>query len=164
MDLGISNRKFAAVIFLLLTIIISLALSGLTFLINDKRASLPEGFDSYNLEKTNLSEAANVNEIIGKAGGPVSKTANSPAALGAPVKMNASPAYSVDSIVGLSTEAQYGSYSKPIPVIMADSNSQKSASPSPAPAPVKTQDSIFNRIFDFFGNGSNKPEAFSLKY
>ena len=35
-----SNRKFASVMFLLLTIIISLALSGLTFFINDKKASI----------------------------------------------------------------------------------------------------------------------------
>ena len=71
-----SNRKFASIIFLLLTIIISLALSGVTLLINDKKnISLPilsESFEGYNLDETNHSmNMSDANQEISVAGGPV---------------------------------------------------------------------------------------------
>ena len=162
-----SNQKFTAIIFLLLTIIISLALSGLTILINDKKATIPnipEGFASSGLDKNGIP-AADVNEPIGKSGGPVhEKLAESsiPSKLGDPIIMKPMSISSENIIIGASVENQYGTFAKPTQVI-STSDSAKQSNKS-VTSSDKSPESIFNRIFDLFGNGSNKPEAFSLKH
>ena len=136
--------------FLLLTIFISLALSGLTFLINDKKASLPEGFDSYNLDGSKLSNASDVNAKIGAAGGPVKS-------IEPPVNREPSVKRDVSIIRSVPFERQYTTVPKPVPVIAASSASRQTPNTT-ADKPVSTT-TMFDRIFDFMG----KPEAFSLK-
>ena len=160
MDLGMSNRKFASVMFLLLTIIISLALSGLTFFINDKKASIinfPEGFSEYGSDGAGLKNASPVNCSIGKAGGPVS-TNSTVGKLGDPIITK--PIASPDTLTGAPSGVQYGNVAKTVPVIVASSSSK--SSDATTPSSNAQQSSIFDRIFDFIG--PNKPEAFSLRY
>lgn len=163
MDLGISNRKFASIVFLLLTIIISLALSGLSFLINDNKSSVSlttENFDNGTLSKTDFANAAGVDSPnISVAGGPVSKASSTQVNKGDPIKMNPMPCHSADNVMSASNDIQYGSFSQPVKIV-ASSNSDK---PKPKSSPAQSQSSIFDRIFDFM-SGSNKPEAFTLKY
>ena len=164
MDLGISNRKFASIAFLLLTIIISLALSGLSFLINDNKSSVSfttENFDTSTLSKTDFANSAGVDSPnVSVAGGPVAKTSTAQVNKGDPIKMNPMPCHSADNVMSAPNDVQYGSFSQPVK-ITASSNSDNK--PKPKSSPAQSQSSIFDRIFDFM-SGSNKPEAFTLKY
>jgi hypothetical protein len=163
MDLGISNRKFASIAFLLLTIIISLALSGLSFLINDNKSRISfttENFDNGTLSKTDFANSAGADSPnISVAGGPVSKTSTAQVNKGDPIKMNPMPCHSADNIMSAPNDVQYGSFSQPVK-ITASCNSDKV---KPKSLPEKSQSSVFDRIFDFMNN-SNKPESFTLRH
>jgi hypothetical protein len=164
MDLGISNRKFASIAFLLLTIIISLALSGLSFLINDNKSSVAfttENFDSGTLSKTDFANSAGVDSLnISVAGGPVSKTSTTQANKGDPIKMKPMPCHSANNITTASNDVQYGSFSQPVKIVASSNSDNK---PKPKSSTETSQSSVFDRIFDFMSS-SNKPESFTLRH
>jgi hypothetical protein len=152
MYLGVSNRKFASIIFLLLAIIISLALSGLTIFLHDKKSSvlpiLSESFEGYNLDETQNHTAGA--DGISLAGGPVSKHTEK-GTLGEKILMK--PMLSSDNDVEASSmETSHANCEKHVPVITSNSSASTK----------KQHNTIFERIFDFAG--LTKPEAFSLRY
>jgi hypothetical protein len=140
-----------------------LALSGLSFLINDNKSRISfttENFDNGTLSKTDFANSAGVDSPnISVAGGPVSKTSAGQANKGDPIKMNPMPCHSADNVMTAPNDVQYGSFSQPVK-ITASSNSDKA---KPKSSPAQSQSSIFDRIFDFM-SGSNKPESFSLRH
>lgn len=163
MNLGMSNRKFMSILFLVATIFISLALSNFAILISDSKASMPmikaENFEQLASSDFNASDG---NASVDPIPAPTAM-ANSSKTGGCATRASSS-SVNVDEVVGANAPGSSGSWWSAIgagsDIKTTTSEAAKIGAPSSTPTTAPVQTSVFS-LSGLFG-GNDVQENFSL--